>query len=692
MQRAFYAETIARFLDASVEEVMGTLSMRSGSADEPSQKDAWTAEIDILRRVLLPHRDRGWIFLEFVIPRLYKRIDALVLLGGVVVVIEFKIGKKRFEQDDIEQVHDYALDLKNFHETSHGLPIVPVLVPSAATEPHYRGLGEPAEDGVFAPVRARPEDLPALLGDAARLVTPAGFRADLWVAGTYRPTPTIIDAARALFGQHRVEDIARTDADAANLHRTTQRLEEIVDEARAGGHKAICLVTGVPGAGKTLVGLNIAAKHHQPGDDLRSVFLSGNGPLVKILRKALVRDRVRRAREQRQRVSNKQAEREVKSLVQNVHQFRDDCLERDTIPPVERVAIFDEAQRAWNRDMTARFMHRKRHRAHFEFSEPEYLVSCLDRHRGWAVIVCLVGGGQEINRGEAGIAEWLEALERRFGHWRLFISPRLHDSEYAAGRAVEIAARLPGARFDEALHLSVSMRSFRAENLAQFVKQLLDGEVAQARQTLRQLRDKYPIVLTRSLEQAKQWIRRKARGSERFGLLASSGAKRLKPLGVFLRRANDLDNDVYWFLNDRHDVRSSYSLEDAATEFNVQGLELDWTIVAWDADMRRSPGGWTFHQFRGTKWETIGDEQRQRYLLNAYRVLLTRSRQGMVIVVPKGDASDPTRPPEFYDGVFAYLLGLGIELLPTTRDVEAEVASSGATATKEPGDACPGVA
>lgn len=671
MERAWYADSLESFCDASDEQIIGTMVTRSGFADDPSQKAAWKDELAILRPLLEPYRGRGRIYLEFNIPRLGKRIDTLLLIDGVIVVLEFKLGERRFHRSALEQVHDYALDLKYFHETSGDKPIVPVLVATKAPAGSFAGVGQPDADGVYPPIAASPTELEQLLAEAtseATRPTPATRSAGRidpseWERGSYRPTPTIIEAARALFANHRVEEIARTDAGAVNLHRTTARLAEIIADARRRHCKSICFVTGVPGAGKTLVGLKIAAEHHAPDDDLYSVFLSGNGPLVKILREALARDRRAHAKDAGQNVSKKDFAREVASLVQNVHQFRDDCLQDSSRPPVEHIAIFDEAQRAWDAEMTAGFLRRKRGVADFEQSEPEFLIACLDRHHDWAVIVCLVGGGQEINRGEAGIAEWIDAVARRFPHWQVFISPRLTDSEYAAGRTVELAGRLPGVRFDEALHLSVSMRSFRAENLASFVKQLLDLDVGAARDTLSQLRHGYPIRLTRSLRVAKKWVRQQARGSERFGLLASSGGKRLKPLAISLRRANDLDNDVCWFLNDRDDVRSSFYLEDAATEFNVQGLELDWTIVAWDADLRMLRHQWDFFQFAGTQWKDVRDVSKQRYLLNAYRVLLTRARQGMVIFVPRGRRGDRTRAPEFYTGTFEYLRSLGIECL-----------------------------
>jgi hypothetical protein len=329
-------------------------------------------------------------------------------------------------------------------------------------------------------------------------------------------------------------------------------------------------------------------------------------------------------------------------------------------PPVEHVAIFDEAQRAWNLKQTVDFMTRKKRRPGFNMSEPEFLISCLDRHRDWAVVICLVGGGQEINTGEAGISEWFKAIDRSFPDWKIYVSDRLVDSEYSAGRVVEELCDRSQVEFKSELHLATSVRSFRSEKVAKLVKDLLDLEVAAAYETLRQVEERYPIVLTRELHAARRWLRRQARGSERYGIVVSSQAERLKPHALDVKTPV---NPVHWFLNERDDVRSSYYLEDVATEFHVQGLELDWVCVVWDADFRFTSHGWEHWSFRGNGWQRILSFDRQRYLKNAYRVLLTRARQGMVVVVPRGDDQDPTRPSAFYDPTFNYLARSELSLI-----------------------------
>lgn len=477
-----------------------------------------------------------------------------------------------------------------------------------------------------------------------------------WEQGRYCPTPTIVEAAMALYNGHSVAEISRSDASAINLSQTSNAISEIIQSAKAHSHKAICFVTGVPGAGKTLVGLNIATQHIDRNNDLYSVFLSGNGPLVAILREALARDKVRHEKDLGRKKKKGEAMSEVSMFIQNVHHFRDECLVDAMRPPIEHVALFDEAQRAWNRDQTSSFMRRRKKKLDFNLSEPEYLISCLNRHPDWAVVICLVGGGQEINTGEAGITEWIDSLLRAFPDWRVYVSSKLTDSEYAAGEALKRIESLPHVVTRDELHLGVSMRSFRAERVSLLVKQLLDLEEEEARRTLGQVDDRYQIVITRDLSRAKEWLKHHARGSERYGIIVSSQAQRLKPHAIDVKSPMD---PVHWFLDGKEDVRSSYYLEDVATEFDVQGLELDWACVTWDGDFRYSSEGWEHWSFCGRQWKRIKSPQRQMYLKNAYRVLLTRARQGMVIVVPNGETADPTRRNEYYDRTFDYLSRVG---------------------------------
>lgn len=672
--RHYYHNTITEFIAQSFDAIWAQLTAVGRGDLLHTQKQAWAEQITILKEHLSGFN--GGIFFEYSIPRMGKRIDAVLLIDGIVFVVEFKVGAKEFIGADINQVWDYALDLKYFHEESHHLPIIPILVATNAKESDI--LLFQYDDLIVRPILSNGDNIADIIRQSLLIFPLNQIDNYLWSISRYAPTPTIIEAAQALYKNHSVKDISRSDAD--NLTDTSDYIFRVIEQAKAEQNKVICFVTGVPGAGKTLVGLNISTQSAGK-EGVNAVYLSGNGPLVKILVEALTRDKVRQLKEQGEKCTKKEIAQEVKSFIQNVHHFRDACLEGTTIEdgqivadldyfrseknrdksyaPIDHIAIFDEAQRAWTKDMTADFMHRKKNRPGFPYSEPEFLISCMDRHKDWAMVVCLVGGGQEINTGEAGISEWIASLNSHFKDWHVHISSRLTDKEYAAGETLSLLADHPNVYTTEELHLAVSLRSFRAEKLSLFVHQLLDMDKTAASETLKEL-TKYPIVLTRDVEKAKRWLKERARGNERYGIIVSSQAYRLRPLAIDVRVKPD---PVHWFLSDREDIRSSYSMEDVVTEFDIQGLELDYTCVVWDGDFRYKSNEWGTYSFVGSKWQNIKKEERKMYLKNAYRVLLTRARQGMVIVVPQGNAEDPTRKPEFYDSTYKYLKSIGIDEL-----------------------------
>jgi hypothetical protein len=709
VKREYYSASIIDFLHTSDTAILGHLAQANPFTLDPTQKSAWLDQITLLKRVLINRTGR--IYFEYAIPRMGKRIDVVLIIGPVIFVLEFKVGESHFTTSALDQVTDYCLDLKNFHESSLDHFIAPVLIATASRHikqivcetqrSNIRGSSPTVREGstshaealldtrTTAPLTTTSSAATHWLNDDKLLlpicstisqlnevidkvlqfaVGDANIDPEVWERGRYCPTPTIIEAALALYKGHSVSDISRNDASAINLSLTSEAVSEVIRRSRDNSEKSICFVTGVPGAGKTLVGLNIATQHRDETDRLYSVFLSGNGPLVAILREALARDHVQNELAQGRKVRKGVARSKVRSFIQNVHNFRDECLIDLDRPPIEHVALFDEAQRAWTLEQTSNFMRQKKGVADFNQSEPSFLISCLNRHDDWAVVVCLVGGGQEINTGEAGISEWFRALESAFPDWHIYISSRLTDSEYRvnlissgndgpSSAPEAFATRLKHrVVVKDELHLAVSMRSFRAENVSHLVKQLLDLDAAGARETLADLNDKYPIVITRDLTKAKQWLKNQARGSERYGIVVSSQAERLKPHAIDVKSPVD---PVDWFLNPKEDVRSSYYLEDVATEFAVQGLELDWACVTWDADFRHTSQGWEHWKFHGSRWKHIHVAHRQHYLMNAYRVLLTRARQGMVIVVPPGDSYDPTRNPAFYDPTFNYLEKIG---------------------------------
>jgi hypothetical protein len=654
----YYQADIDSFLHSSTEAVIGQITISNTFDSTYNQNKSWEIQIPLLQEALRGHR--GTIFFEFSVPRMGKRIDVLVIIEDVVFVIEFKVGEHLYHRHDMEQVWDYALDLKNFHGPSHHAILAPVLVATEASQSFIELATPYHQDQVLLPIKTNAADLRTVIVNTLTFFHEGkSINGSQYARGSYSPTPTIIEAALALYRNHTVEAITRRDADDINLTQTTTEIAHIISRAQTDKKKIICFVTGVPGAGKTLVGLNVATTHLEERTEQASVYLSGNGPLVSVLQEALARDKVKQEKERGHKLTKAQAKTSVKAFIQNIHHYRDAYLV-DPKPPYDHVAIFDEAQRTWNKEQTVKFMRQKKGQHHFDYSEPEFLISCLDRHRDWAVIVCLVGGGQEINTGEAGISAWLEAIQQLFTSWEVYISPQMTDSEYAATEAIRSLQAVTQVHLQPNLHLSVSMRSFRAENVSLFVKQLLDRDMAGATKTYQQIESKYPIVLTRDLQEAKRWLRKKARGSERYGMVVSSQAERLKPYAIDVKSPM---NPIHWFLNDKDDVRSSFYLEDVATEFHVQGLELDWTCVAWDGDLRYKTNGWETYSFKGNKWQHIHKPDRKRFLINAYRVLLTRARQGMVIVVPEGDAEDHTRRSAYYDETYEYLERVGMRKL-----------------------------
>jgi hypothetical protein len=656
MTRAYYSAPLSEFIGHAPEHILGALAARHQFALEGTQRDAWLAQIEILKRHAAAVGG-GHILFEYSIPRIGKRVDVVLLTRGVVFVMEFKVGDRRYAAHALDQAHDYALDLKNFHEGSRGTPVVPVLVATEAEE--VENAPTSFADGVYEPLKANRHNLGAVVAAVLNSTREPQFDPVKWRDSAYRPTPTIVEAAQALYRSHDVSDISRSDAGAINLSLTADAIAAVIDDSKANRRKSICFVTGVPGAGKTLAGLNIANERLRTNEDEHSVFLSGNGPLVNVLREALARDERERSLAASGGESKKSALSKVQAFIQNIHHFRDEALNSE-LPPPEKVVIFDEAQRAWTLEQTSKFMRTKRGRAGFAMSEPQFLISVMDRHEDWAVIVCLVGGGQEINTGEAGLVEWLAALKNHFPQWRVCLPPNLSGDEYTGGQDIPRLLNAGQFELDARLHLATSIRSYRAEKVSALVKAVLDLDVETAKALRGATEGSYPILITRDLGAAKSWVRANARGTERYGLLASSGAARLRPLGINVQAKVDVVN---WFLNGKDDVRSAYFLEEAATEFDVQGLELDWTCVVWDADLRYADGTWTYKSFKGTRWLNVNDPVRRKYLKNAYRVLLTRARQGMVIVVPEGGGEDWTREPAFYDGTYDYLRRVGFRVI-----------------------------
>lgn len=651
--RLYYSAPIADFLKQSNSEILGIIHSNDVSAETTLlQSNAWETEVQILKDQLCAFSE-GTIIFEYTIPRKGKRVDVVVLYQNIVFLLEFKCGDTEYRQSTYDQVYDYALDLRNFQKESHDKLLVPIMVSTKAPQYQNRIV---EHDRIIEPLRCHANNIAETMMAVAAQYRERAFDYKAWENSEYLPTPTIVEAAQAMYRGHNVQEITRSDAGAENLTVTTNEINRIIEHSKTNGRKAICFVTGVPGAGKTLVGLNIAIQRSNAQQGEHAVFLSGNYPLVTVLQEALARDKVEQEKQRGGHISKAAALRNTSAFIQIIHKYRDSFVGNNDVPP-ERVAIFDEAQRAWTHEMIEKFMATKKGVPSFPYSEPEFLISTMDRHQDWAVVICLVGGGQEINTGEAGLPEWFDSLKRSFPDWDVYITPQLNDDEYRRGREWE--SMLEGLTIyeHEKLHLATSVRSFRTPDLAAFVKATLDANTDEATALYQRIKEKYPIVITRDLNKAKAWVRDRCQGTTRYGLLASSGALRLKPEGIFVKNEISVAN---WFLNGKDDVRSSYMLEDVVTEFDIQGLELDYSVVAWDADYRFEQGEWKYCNFVGNRWNNVGLEERRLYLKNAYRVLLTRARQGMAIFVPTGNDADHSRQRVYYDGIYAYLKQIGI--------------------------------
>ncbi len=631
MARSYYASTIERFINLDGDMILASMVKNHPFDLNDLTRDSWLEEIDILKKQLAGIG--GYIMLEYMIPRMGKRVDAVVISEGLIFLLEFKVGAEQYTSSALDQVMDYALDLKNFHADSYDKVIVPVVVCTEA--PDVKNQISAYEDDILHVLRVNKNTLSDVVREVFKNYhgTPS-VDAQSWQEAEYKPTPTIIEAAQALFNKHTVEDIYRNDAEAKNLSVTMREIKSIIKYSRENHKKSIVFVTGVPGAGKTLVGLKLATELYNSETEDDAVFLSGNQPLVTVLQEALSRDKVQQEAENGNKISKDFAKKEVKKFIQIIHHYRDYYVGND-VCPYERIAIFDESQRAWTKDEISSFMARKKGIKNFVYSEPEFLISTMDRWNDWAVIVCLVGGGQEINKGEAGLPEWFDSLRRSFSHWDVYVAKNLDDSEYLRGRKWADLVKNLNVHIDEGLHLATSIRSFRSENVSLLVKYLLDNESEKARTVYSRLKDKYPIAITRDLEKAKEWAKLQARGNERYGLFASSSAARLKPYGIYYAKDRNSISPENWFLNSKEDIRSSYFMESVASEFETQGLEVDYALIAWDADLRIENNEWAFYQMSNRlsppNWSRIHSENNRLYLKNAYRVLLTRARQGFII-------------------------------------------------------------
>lgn len=643
-----YKNTISSFLNDSRESVLGFLAI--GVTNHQlliQQRTSWDHQIVFLKSALKNLPSDWFLILEYPIPRRAKRIDVVIIAKDLVFVIEFKDNGERFTSDAVNQVEDYSLDLRDFHKESFGRTIVPFVWASEAKDLNIRLVdnGDFVKPVIFVNNKTLNSSLNSAFNyfsnQASNSINPLK-----WDLSEYLPTPTIIEAAQHLFSGQNVREISRSHAGSENLTATTESILNAISLAQEKDEKIICFITGVPGAGKTLAGLNIV--HNVENNSGKGIFLSGNGPLVKVLTEALARDNAIR-----NSISITQSRRDI-AFVKNVHHFLDFYHSNDQVPP-DKIILFDEAQRAWNAEHSKRKFDR-------DFSEAEMLFSIMNRNSGWAVIVALIGSGQEINTGEAGLTEWGKTISDKFSNWKIYVSPELKEgrSQIANYKLFENTPKGLSITELSELHLKVSIRSYKAEKLSEWVVAVLEDEPDKAKDLLQNHLKDYPIFLSRDLEITRKFLKGKNRGQRRSGLIASSGAKRLRPLGL------DVTNEIdvaKWFLTEKNDVRSSCFLEIPATEFAVQGLELDWAGLCWGDDFRKEEYGWSYHAFRGTNWQFERQQERKQFIKNKYRVLLTRAREGMVIFIPKGSDDDHTRPKTNYDSTFNYFVKLGVSEL-----------------------------
>jgi len=686
MHRSYYQNTTDKFLSEDANSIFGHLAKNHQHDLEDQQKNAWLKQIDFLKSWL---KDiQGNLYFEFSIPRMGKRVDNILILNNFIFVIEFKVGDNHYTKDAQYQTIDYCLDLLNFHEGSHDKTIIPILVATKAPNETNNFQNAMRLDNC---ILCNADNFESTLKNILATQTATqNINVSDWENSTYKPTPTIIEAAQALYKGHNVQEISRSDSGAINLSRTAKTINHIIETAKTKKQKSICFLTGVPGAGKTLAGLNIANERLKADESEHSVFLSGNGPLVDVLREALARDlyanfkeiiNIRKSiissiksdkeikEEQKlkliENINNGRINKEIalkaaKAFIQNIHHFRDDNLKTEKAP-IEKVVVFDEAQRAWQKEQVSKFMKTKKGIEDFDMSEPEYLISVMNRHEDWCTIVCLIGGGQEINTGEAGVSEWIESLKQKYSDWNIYYSDKILSEKTTYLNDEELLNWLQtNGNKETDLHLAVSLRSFRSEKIALFVQYVLENQSEQAKYVFDSFKHNFPIFLTRNLNTAKKWLKHKAKGTERIGIVASSGGRRLRADGIDVKNEIEPAN---WFLNGKDDVRSSYYLEEIATEFDIQGLEIDFTCVAWDINLFHNNDEWNYQNFKGSKWQNINQDSAKKYLLNSYRVLLTRARQGMIIFIPEVDDTDTTRPKEHYDKTFEYFKQCGLTII-----------------------------
>ncbi len=676
---AWYAKERETFICDSVESVVGELAssaVSEGMHVESEQHQEWRASVGLLQKELqtraseimvlkaaLAEPDLAayrHVLLEFDFRRRGLRMDCVLLGDGVIAVLEFK--RSKLTAADREQVMNYAVNLVEFHEETRRVlteergVVAPVLVTTnkasgtkaKATDDFLRSPWE----GVLArPVECDGTNLHAslrsLLERRRATVTIDRTR---WLSSRFSPSSTILDAAISLYGQHEVSAIAAHAAPAELIERCSQEVAEIARRSLTERTNRIIFVSGAPGAGKTLVGLRLA---FDPRLRDEAVFVTGNTPLVEVLSAALKDAYKRRARSAAGAVvasgyAHEDAARVVGMSTFKLVKAHAFLGERGTHLQATdgRVVIFDEAQRTYCKG-------RQVMRKPLEADEARLILESLMRtHPNGAVVVALIGHNQAINSGEMGIAAWFKAAGEC--GWRITISDETMSLDEVATTGVWSTHPLRDRLVTG--HLPHSMRYYRNGGLERWAEHVLDDRVEAAAALARELDERGDTVwITRDLVAARQWVRSRKVGQDRVGIIASGQARRLAAEGLFVDFKPDIAN---WMLKPSGDVRSANMLETVQNQYQVQGLELDYTLVCWDGDLRRSAHGWSAWKMNGADWNK---DKELGFAKNGYRVLLTRARKGMIVFVPRGDINgeDETRPPAMYSAIAEHLIQCG---------------------------------
>jgi hypothetical protein len=675
---AWYYGTRDEFLSASRDAIANQLAGRAideGLETEPSQGEEWRRSVEILQRSLnerIPILRQALsmpaceairhVILEFDFRRRGLRMDCVLLADGALFVVEFKRAK--LDRAARDQVMSYAVNLMEFHEVTRRwcelerAIVVPILTRTegrGAVPVVWPGLSESSWPALMRkPMECDRNTLADTL--AAALVhrrSDTVIPASEWLESPFQPSSSILDATLSLYGNHDVVAIQEHAAPKEAIDKSTHEIRRHISEALAAGAYHIVFLSGAPGAGKTLVGLDIVMR----GDHARqTVFVTGNAPLVDVLNEALGAS----YRSQRTNTSwptgyhRKDAKLVASAASFKIVKAHNFLGPRGRTHKQEdgRVIVFDEAQRTYEK---GRVVLREKLADH----EADLILQVQRKAfpAGGAVVVALVGHNQAINRGERGIIAWLEAAER-FGWTYSIDDETLELAELDAARdrwtSSPLRKRLAHG------HLRQSMRYYRNRAVEEWAASVLDGNASEAHKLARTLdANASTIWLTRSLSVARQWIRERTASSERAGIIASGQARRLAAEGLFVDYKPDITT---WMLAPSTDIRSSNALETVQNQYQIQGLELDYCIACWDADLRRDAGDWKAYKLGGSDWnqDTLLDVAK-----NGYRVVLTRARKGMVIFVPGGDHSgeDPTRQPAFYDGIAEFLTACGAKPL-----------------------------